>query len=93
MRPHSPLPLTHSRSLTPSHSSLLLSDEFYKETKAYFDEHLIDGPKPYFNTGESCSVWFEPTVVWEIRGADISVSPMHRAAVGKVHPSRGLALR
>lgn len=69
------------------------SDEFYKETKAFFDGRLIDRPKPYYNTGESCSVWFEPTVVWEIRGADITVSPVHRAALGRVHPGRGLALR
>ena len=45
------------------------------------------------NSVESCSVWFQPVTVWEIRGADISVSPVHRAAVGKVHSGRGLALR
>lgn len=31
--------------------------------------------------------------VWEIRGADITVSPVHKAAVGLVHPERGLSLR
>ena len=31
--------------------------------------------------------------VWEIRGADITVSPVHKAAVGHIHPDRGLSLR
>ena len=72
------------------------SDEFYKASKAFFDDgRLLDGPKPYYATGESCAVWFQPCVVWEIRGADISVSPVHGCAAGRVHAgsSRGLALR
>ena len=31
--------------------------------------------------------------VWEIRGADITLSPVHMAAAGLVHPQRGLSLR
>ena len=31
--------------------------------------------------------------VWEIRGADLSLSPVHRAAAGLCHPDRGIALR
>ena len=31
--------------------------------------------------------------MWEIRGADVTVSPVHRAALGLVHPERGLSLR
>ncbi|KAL7544884.1 hypothetical protein ACHAWF_008242 [Thalassiosira exigua] len=70
------------------------SDSFYKQSKAFFDQNIIEGPKPaYYNTGEACSVWFHPVAVWEIRGADISVSPVHRAAAGNVHSGRGLALR
>ena len=44
-------------------------------------------------TGERPPFWFEPSEVWEIRGADITVSPVHRAALGLVHESRGLSLR
>jgi len=29
-------------------------------------------------------VWFEPCVVWEVRGADIQISPVHTAAIGQV---------
>ena len=33
-------------------------------------------------TGESPLFWFAPSEVWEIRGADITVSPVHKAAAG-----------
>lgn len=49
--------------------------------------------KPYIITDESPSVWFEPREVWEIRGADLTISPVHKAAVGLIHPERGISLR
>lgn len=38
-------------------------------------------------------VWFEPREVWEIRGADITLSPVYQAAKGYVTEERGLSLR
>ncbi len=38
-------------------------------------------------------VWFRPAVVLEIRGAELTLSPVHRAAVGAIRPDAGLALR
>jgi DNA ligase-1 len=37
--------------------------------------------------------WVEPAIVMEIKGAELTVSPVHRAAVGAVRPDAGLALR
>ncbi|KAL3905114.1 MAG: hypothetical protein SGPRY_011028, partial [Prymnesium sp.] len=45
------------------------------------------------DTGESPTYWFQPSEVWEIRGADISISPVHGAGRGIVHATRGLSLR
>lgn len=38
-------------------------------------------------------VWFEPREVWEIRGADVTLSPVYRAAIGHISEERGLSLR
>ncbi|KAG6900500.1 hypothetical protein C0993_009810 [Termitomyces sp. T159_Od127] len=39
------------------------------------------------------SVYFKPMEVWEIRGADITLSPVSIAAKGLVSASRGLSIR
>ena len=38
-------------------------------------------------------VLFTPTQVWEVLAADLSLSPIHLAGVGKVHNTKGIALR
>jgi len=57
----------------------------------------IDKPKSYFQFGDSKNVlpdvWFEPSAVWEVKAADLSISPVHQAAVGLVHATKGIALR
>ena len=53
----------------------------------------VAGKMPYIRTDESPNVWFEPREVWEIRGADLTISPVHKAAVGLIHPDRGISLR
>ncbi|XP_022158502.1 DNA ligase 6-like isoform X2 [Momordica charantia] len=70
------------------------SDAFYIEMKEFFsgDKILCKKP-PYYRTAEAPDMWFLPEVVWEIRGADLTVSPVHQAAVGLVHPSRGISIR
>jgi len=52
-------------------------------------------PKPkYFLTGEDCKVWFpNPEQVWEIKGADFTLSPKHMAAKGLASQDKGISLR
>jgi len=69
------------------------TDEFYAAATERFKAQLLDGPRPYYNTGERCDVWFDATEVWEVRGADLTISPVHRAAFGRLHPDRGCSLR
>jgi len=38
-------------------------------------------------------VWFDPEMVLEVRGAEITVSPVHTAAWDKIRTGAGLAIR
>jgi DNA ligase-1 len=38
-------------------------------------------------------VWFEPETVLEVRGAELTVSPIHTAGRDAVRPGAGLAIR
>ena len=58
-----------------------------------FQARRIPGPKPYYSTNERCAVWFEPAEVWELRGADLTLSAVHKAAHGLIHPQRGVSIR
>lgn len=70
------------------------SDSFYIEMKECFSGDKILLKKPsYYRTAEVPDMWFSPEVVWEIRGADFTISPVHQAAIGLVHPSRGISIR
>lgn len=50
-------------------------------------------PAEGVETDEAPAFWFQPCEVWEIRGADITISPKHMAARGLVDPKKGLSLR
>ncbi|KAI8541902.1 hypothetical protein RHMOL_Rhmol08G0097000 [Rhododendron molle] len=70
------------------------SDSFYIEMKEFFSGDKMLSRKPlYYQTAEVPDMWFSPELVWEIRGADFTVSPVHKAAIGLVHPSRGISIR
>jgi DNA ligase-1 len=70
------------------------TDAFYKAATARLGAKTIVTPPSYYVTGESPSVWFEADEVWEIRGAELTASPVHMAGGGRGGTGgRGLALR
>lgn len=38
-------------------------------------------------------VWLEAKVVWEVKAADLSVSPVYTAGIGIVDSSKGISIR
>lgn len=56
-------------------------------------DKILARKPPYYRTAEVPDVWFSSELVWGIRGADFTVSPVHEAAIGLVHPSRGISIR
>ena len=53
-------------------------------------EHMREAPAAYYRCADSMQVdvWFDPCQVWEVRAADLSISPVHRAAAGIVDPTK-----
>jgi hypothetical protein len=68
-------------------------DDDGRQQSMHRSELLLDSAYGSVETGESCQYWFKPCEVWEIRAADITISPVHTAGQGLVHPTRGMSLR
>lgn len=63
--------------------------------KFFSENHVSAGPKSYYRYGEGIKpdVWFEPKQVWEVKAADLSISPVSQAAIGLVDADKGISLR
>jgi len=72
------------------------SDKQLKDLTEKLKNHII--PKPsnaycYNREKLKPDVWFDTVTVWEVKAADLTISPAHMAAVGMAHESKGIALR
>jgi len=56
-------------------------------------KHEITCKHPRVQSIIEADVWFEPAVVLEILGAEITLSPVHVCALGVIREGRGLAVR
>lgn len=59
-------------------------------------------PKDYriSANGDTVDVWFHPSAVWQVKGADfqvnfvfIQLSPIYTCGIGDADPNRGIGLR
>ncbi|KAJ1869530.1 ATP-dependent DNA ligase Cdc17 [Coemansia sp. RSA 990] len=71
------------------------SDADLESHKMQLDQNKIEQPKPYFAVADKTKpdIWFEPTQVWEVKAADLSLSPIYQAAFGEIDASKGVSLR
>jgi len=56
-------------------------------------KHQISHKHPRVNSTLKMDVWFEPAVVIETRGAEITLSPIHTCAMNVIREASGLAIR
>ncbi|KAJ5669066.1 DNA ligase 1 [Penicillium macrosclerotiorum] len=74
-----------------------LLEELHKELKPL----VIDRPKPFYSHStvpkDQPDVWFEPRFVWEVKTADLTLSPRYKAAAdefeGTTGGGKGVSLR
>ncbi|XP_010689152.3 DNA ligase 1 [Beta vulgaris subsp. vulgaris] len=71
------------------------SEVVLEERSSSLRSQVIPNPKSYYRYGDTLKpdVWFEPSEVWEVKAADLTISPVHRAAVGEVDSDKGISLR
>jgi DNA ligase-1 len=57
------------------------------------NRHKISHKHPRVDSTLDMDVWFEPSVVIEIRGAELTLSPIHTCAMDAIREKSGLAIR
>ena len=76
------------------------SEAVLEELHSRLCQHVIEKPKPFYAHSsvpkDQPDVWFEPKFVWEVKTADLTLSPRYKAATALgVDPqgNRGVSLR
>ena len=76
------------------------SEQVLEDLHKQLSEITIDRPKPFYSHSSGNQhqpdVWFEPRYVWEVKTADLTLSPRYKAAAKEgVDPSgeKGISLR
>ncbi|KAK5919942.1 hypothetical protein CgunFtcFv8_023795 [Champsocephalus gunnari] len=70
-------------------------DEDLEQHFNFLKEHILPKPRPYYRVDQSAEpeVWLDAMQVWEVKCADLSLSPVYKAAMGMVDPVKGISLR
>ncbi len=69
------------------------TDEDLKKLPEMLRLHVVPRKHPRVETGMEADVWFEPKLVLEIIGDEITISPIHTAAWSVIKEGFGLAIR
>lgn len=70
-------------------------DEDLEQHYKFLKEHILPKPRAYYRVEQSAEpdVWLDAVQVWEVKCADLSLSPVYKAAMGLVDPEKGISLR
>lgn len=69
------------------------TDEDLAKLPKMLEKHAIKHRHPRVNSLLEADVWFEPVIVIEILGAEMTLSPIHTCAMDTIRKGGGLAIR
>lgn len=73
------------------------SEAILEELHKELSDLVIDKPKPFYDhsqvKNDQPDVWFEARKVWEVKTADLTMSPRYRAAIEEMGLAKGISLR
>ena len=75
------------------------SESILDELHGKLSPHIIDKPKPFYAHSsvpkDQPDVWFEPRFVWEVKTADLTLSPRYKAGSEELGDAsgKGISLR
>jgi DNA ligase-1 len=69
------------------------TDEDLEKLPKTMQKHVLQHKHSRVNSLLEADVWFEPVVVIEILGAEITLSPIHTCAMDSIRKGSGLAIR
>ncbi|MCJ1320653.1 hypothetical protein MMC15_005993 [Xylographa vitiligo] len=75
------------------------SEAILEDLHSELSQHTIDRPKPFYThssvTKDQPDVWFEPRFVWEVKTADLTLSPRYKAGSDALNDAshKGISLR
>jgi DNA ligase-1 len=69
------------------------TDEDLAKFPKMMEKHVIEHKHSRVSSLLDADVWFEPAVVLEVLGAEITSSPIHACAMDSVRKGSGLAIR
>eukprot|EP00796_Vickermania_ingenoplastis_P005430 gene5430-3915_t len=68
-------------------------DEVLEAVTRLLQPLVVEEKPGYYRTNDKAEIWLRDGAVWEVKAADLSISPVHCAALGLVDSGRGVALR
>ena len=73
------------------------SEQLLDELHIELSQTVIDQRKPFYShsttKNDQPDVWFEAKYVWEVKTADLTLSPRYRAAIDATGAGKGVSLR
>jgi len=69
------------------------SDEDLASLPEVMAQYVLDHPHPRVDSKLQADFWFVPTKVLEVRGAELTLSPLHTCGWGMIRKDSGIAIR